>query len=175
MRLPLRVSPRGGFLPLIAIGALLPGCGRAPSHSAGRKVIVLGVDGMDPAFVERHWDALPNLDRLRRQGEFKRLATTMPPQSPVAWSTVATGLDPSEHGIYDFVHRDPSSMQPFSSLAETEEPRRTVALGPWMIPLAKGRVRSFRRGPTFWEILGSHGVPVTMMRFPTTYPAPHFS
>jgi predicted AlkP superfamily phosphohydrolase/phosphomutase len=129
---------------------------------------------MDPAFVERHWNDLPHLDALRRRGEFKRLATTAPPQSPVAWSTFATGLNPAGHGIYDFVHRDPSSMQPFSSLAETGEPRRFLSLGPWRIPLDRGAVRSFRRGRAFWEILGSRGVPVQLLRLPATYPAPHF-
>jgi len=29
--------------------------------------------GMDPAFLERHWNDLPNLNRLRQSGDFKRL------------------------------------------------------------------------------------------------------
>jgi predicted AlkP superfamily phosphohydrolase/phosphomutase len=45
---------------------------------------VLGVDGMDPTFVEKHWNDLPNLAELRRRGRFQRLGTSMPPQSPVA-------------------------------------------------------------------------------------------
>jgi len=61
---------------------------------------------MDPAFVERHWADLPNLARLRQRGSYSHLETTDPPQSPVAWSTFITGLDPGEHGIFDFVHRD---------------------------------------------------------------------
>ena len=32
--------------------------------------------------LERHSPALPNLDRLRREGDFKRLGTTIPPQAP---------------------------------------------------------------------------------------------
>jgi len=137
-------------------------------------VIVLGVDGMDPRFVEQHWSALPNLQRLQRNGGFKRLATTTPPQSPVAWSTFATGLDPAEHGIYDFVHRDPSTMTPFSSLGETEEPRHTLAIGPWVLPLDKATVRSFRKGRTFWELLGAAGIPVTVVHMPANYPAAAF-
>src|SRR4051812_39372552 len=137
----------------------------------GKKMIVLGVDGMDPHFVEDHWSALPNLDRLRRSGGFQRLATTTPPQSPVAWSTFSTGLDPAGHGIYDFVHRNPSTMAPYSSLAESEEPRHTLPVGPWLLPLDKGRIQSFRRGRTFWEILGAAGVPVTLLRMPANYPA----
>ncbi|MEO8126854.1 MAG: alkaline phosphatase family protein, partial [Bryobacteraceae bacterium] len=168
--LPLKILIAG-----IALSAALWnwGCSNE-SKAAGRKVIVLGVDGMDPHFVEEHWAALPNLERLRKSGDFKRLATTTPPQSPVAWSTVATGLDPAEHGIYDFVHRNPSTMAPFSSMAETEEPRFNLPLGPWRFPLDNGSVRSLRRGRTFWEILGAAGIPVTLLRMPANYPAAPF-
>ncbi|HEY1182598.1 MAG TPA: alkaline phosphatase family protein, partial [Bryobacteraceae bacterium] len=69
---------------------LLAGCGGG-QH---KRVIVIGVDGMDPAFVERHWADLPNLARLRQRGSYSHLETTYPPQSPVAWSTFITGLDP---------------------------------------------------------------------------------
>ena len=62
-------------------------------------MVILGVDGMDPKFLERHWEDLPNLKRLAEQGDFKPLATTIPPQSPVAWSTVATGRDPGGTGF----------------------------------------------------------------------------
>ena len=64
---------------------------------------------------------LPNLNRLRTQGSFRRLATSTPPQSPVAWSTFITGTDPSTHRIFDFVHRDAATLKPFSSLARTED------------------------------------------------------
>jgi predicted AlkP superfamily phosphohydrolase/phosphomutase len=133
-------------------------------------VIVLGVDGMDPQFVERHWSALPNLARLRMEGNSKSLGTTTPPQSPVAWSSFITGMDPDGHGIYDFVHRDPATYLPFSSMTKTEEPRHTLSLGPYLFPLSKGRVTALRRGRAFWQILAEHGIPVTIMRMPTNYP-----
>lgn len=94
---------------VLALAALTTGCSRQTTHAAGQRLIVLGIDGMDPLFLEAHWDSLPNLNRLRREGDFKRLATTVPPQSPVAWSTVTTGMDPGGHGIFDFVHRNPST------------------------------------------------------------------
>ena len=86
---------------------LLAGCGQ---HSY-KKVIVVAVDGMDPGFVESHWSDLPNLKRLH----YSRLATTDPPQSPVAWSTFATGLDPAQHGIFDFVQRDAKTGEAYLS------------------------------------------------------------
>ena len=156
---------RRGLIPLLLL-ALTACRGRV----AGHKVIVLGVDGMDPGFVERHWDALPNLARLKEQGGFRRLATTTPPQSPVAWSTFITGLDPDEHGIYDFVHRDAATLQPFSSMSRTEEGRWNLTLGEWVLPLSRAKVVSLRKGEPFWRTLWEHGIPVTVVRMPTNYP-----
>ncbi len=136
----------------------------------GESVIVLGVDGMDPAFVERHWDALPNLKALRDSGYFGRLRTTNPPQSPVAWSTFITGLDPDQHGIYDFVERDPRTRALFSSLSKTEEPRYVLPLGPYLLPLSSARVHTLRRGTPFWRTLTDHGVPAMVQRIPVNYP-----
>ncbi len=156
-------------LPLIWL-AFLAGCGVSGSQKNIPRVIVLGVDGMDPQFVQQHWSALPNLDRLRRQGSFRPLKTATPPQSPVAWSTFITGMDPDGHGIYDFVHRDPKTYLPFSSMSKTEEPRHTLSLGPYLFPLSKGQVVALRRGKAFWQILAEHNIPVTMIRMPTNYP-----
>lgn len=146
------------------------GCGAGRATGAIPKVIVLGVDGMDPNFVERHWNELPNLARLREHGSFQRLGTTMPPQSPVAWSSFITGLEPDKHGIFDFVHRNASTLQPFSSMGGTEEPRTVLPLGPYLLPLSKSRVISFRKGTAFWQKLAERGIPVSVMRMPTNYP-----
>ncbi len=141
---------------------LLAGCGAR--HAP--KVIVIGVDGMDPGFFERHRGELPHLAGLA----FSRLATTTPPQSPVAWSTFITGLDPAEHGIFDFVHRDPGTHELFLSTDRTVGPRFSVPLGPYEIPLSGSRVESLRHGKAFWQTLSERGVPVTVVRIPANYP-----
>lgn len=151
----------------LAAGA---GCNRTAPQAGARKVIVLGIDGMDPGFLERHWRELPNLDRLRRQGDYRRLGTTIPPQSPVAWSTFITGLDPGGHGIFDFVHRDPATMRAVSSMGETVESKRRLRLGPYALPLASGEVVSFRKGTAFWQVLAENGIPATVLRMPTNFP-----
>ena len=125
---------------------------------------------MDPAFVERHWADLPNLARLRQRGSYSHLETTDPPQSPVAWSTFITGLDPGEHGIFDFVHRDPVTLEPYLSTDKTLGPRFTLHLGPWELPLSRSRVVSLRKGRAFWEYLSDRSVPVTIVRIPANYP-----
>ncbi|MGA3236454.1 MAG: alkaline phosphatase family protein [Bryobacteraceae bacterium] len=153
---------------ICALALVLAACGA--HHAASLPaVIVLGIDGMDPGFLEAHWADLPNLDRLRRDGEFQRLATTMPPQSPVAWSTFITGTDPTQHGIYDFVSRNPRTLLPFSSLGETE-PARGFSIGSYRIPLGSPKVHTFRRGAAFWETLKRRGIPVTLVKVPMDYP-----
>jgi predicted AlkP superfamily phosphohydrolase/phosphomutase len=156
---------------LLAAAALLEwGCRRVASPSSPRRMIVLGIDGMDPGFLERHWPDLPHLSRLRREGDFRRLGTATPPQSPVAWSTFITGLDPGGHGIFDFVHRDPATMAPINSMGETVESRHRLPLGPYSLPLSGGEVHSLRQGKAFWQTLAERGVPATVLRMPTNFP-----
>ena len=87
------------------------------SRAAGKKVIVIGVDGMDPRLSERMMKAgqLPNLAKLRSGGGFSALGTSVPPQSPVAWATFINGAGPGSHGIFDFIHRHPRSSAPRST------------------------------------------------------------
>jgi predicted AlkP superfamily phosphohydrolase/phosphomutase len=144
------------------------GCGNRQGTS--HRVIVLGVDGMDPGFIERHQDVLPHIAALRREGDFRRLETTIPPQSPVAWATFITGRDPGGHGVFDFVHRNPSTMQPFSSMAEVEEPANYLPVGPYRLPLSSGRVRLLHQGTAFWQLLDERGIPATVIRIPNNFP-----
>lgn len=160
------MSARREALFAVTILLLTSACSRHPH----RQTIVIGVDGMDPGFVERHWADLPNLNSLRHEGSFQRLATTMPPQSPVAWSTFITGLDPAEHGIFDFVHRDPATHEPYLSTDRTEPPRFVLPLGPYRLPLSGPRIESLRKGTPFWQTLSERGVPVSIVRMPVNYP-----
>ena len=159
---------RGQALALVLAAAAMTACHGSQAH--GQQVVVLGVDGMDPGFLERHWRDLPNVARLRDQGGFRRLGTTTPPQSPVAWATFITGLDPAQHGIFDFVERDPRTMQPFSSMGRTVEPRFKIPLGPYVLPLSSARVETMRRGEAFWRMLWDRHIPVAIMHLPTNFP-----
>ena len=156
---------RRRYVPFLSL-VLLAACGKANY----KKVIVIGVDGMDPTYIERHWADLPNLTRLRDTGSYSHLQTTDPPQSPVAWSTFITGLDPGEHGIFDFVHRDPVTREPYLSTDKTIGPRFTLPLGPYEIPLSSSRVIQLRKGRPFWEYLSDRGIPVTVIRIPANFP-----
>jgi predicted AlkP superfamily phosphohydrolase/phosphomutase len=153
----------------LAACLLLAGCSR---HKAvtDKRVIVLGVDAMDPNFVEQHWADLPNLNRLRQMGSFQRLATTVPPQSPTAWSTVSTGLDPGGTGIFDFILRNPKTMTLVSSMADVEPSSHVVSVGPYILPLSKGNERRFLHGETFWQVLDKAGIPSIILRMPNNFP-----
>ena len=78
-----------------------------------KRAVILGCDGMDPELADRFINrgTLPNLAKLRRDGTFRKLRTTYPPISPVAWSTFMTGVNPGKHNIYDFLARDVNTSQ----------------------------------------------------------------
>ena len=85
------------------------GGGNRVSKSIGQKVIVIGIDGMDPRLCRSMMQSglLPNLAKMSAKGGFSNLATSMPPQSPVAWANFINGSGPGSHGIFDFIHRHP--------------------------------------------------------------------
>ncbi|MEM6293476.1 MAG: alkaline phosphatase family protein [Myxococcota bacterium] len=168
MRLPaLPTRPWAGALAATVLLASAPAC---KSPKSDIDVIVLGFDGMDPKFVRRHSDRLPNLMRLAEQGGFSELETVMPPQSPVAWSTVITGMTPGGHGVFDFVHRHPEDVTPFSSMADAIPPEYTLEIGDVVIPLTGGETIPLRKGEAFWQVLDQANVPTTMMKMPTDFP-----
>lgn len=68
------------------------------------KLIVLGIDGMDRDVVDRYWDYLPNIQKLIKQNPITSLRSVFPADTTPAWSTIYTGLDPTEHGIINFVN-----------------------------------------------------------------------
>src|SRR5260370_24717209 len=62
---------------------------RALARSRVRRVVVLGLDGLDHGLTEQMLaeGKLPHMETLRKQGCFKPLATTLPSISPGAWSS----------------------------------------------------------------------------------------
>lgn len=153
----------------LAACLLLTGCSHHKTVT-DKRVIVLGVDAMDPGFLERHWNDLPNLNRLRQMGSFQPLGTTIPPQSPTSWSTASTGLDPGGTGIFDFILRDPKTMTLLSSMADVEPSSHTLSIGPYVIPLSSGHERRFLHGETFWQVLDHAGIPSIILRMPNNFP-----
>jgi predicted AlkP superfamily phosphohydrolase/phosphomutase len=179
----IRVTASGVVLAIVLVGLLVNfgGCRKGPdkSKAGGKKVVIIGADGMDPIRVERLMaqGRLPNLAKLREEGGFRRLTTSIPPQSAVAWSNFITGAGPGVHGIFDFIHRDPEKQaEPYWSGNKIVTVKDK---DPWQLPwplkgyqLPRSEVRNElrRRGVPFWECLDARGVPVHMYHVPANYP-----
>lgn len=120
------------------------------------KVLVLGFDGLDPDILVAMMDAgkLPAFDNFRKAGGFGRLGTIMPPQSSVVWSSVATGLDPGGHRVFDFVWRDRFDY--------SLDLNTTVMKGDGYV--------NRRKGQTVWSKLSENKIPVTVLFCPYGFP-----
>ena len=125
------------------------------------KTIVLGLDAFDPRLFEKlvGEGKLPNLEKFVKRGGYSHLSVSNPPQSEVSWTSIATGLNPGGHGIFDFVHRDPASYTPFVSLLPT---KKTIGGIQFASPFS---------APTFFEHAIRKGYPAKALWWPATFPA----
>ena len=166
-------------MPLLLSALVLLGlgsCSTSPDPAIAARaprVIVLGIDGMDPLILERMILAgsMPNFAKLAAlNGGVRRLATSIPPQSPVAWSNMITGLNPGGHDIFDFIHRDPKTMELYLSTSRVEPPKHVLRLGRWILPLSSGHTELLRRGKAFWEYLDGARIPTLIYHMPANFP-----
>ena len=158
---------------LAGAAATTIGCGRGPTSAGpGRRVIVLGLDGLDPNIAQALMDEgrMPHFRRLAEMGTFARLGTTMPALSPVAWSTFITGTDPGSHTIADFIMRDRFTYEPYFSIWESTEPSRRLRIGDYEIALSGPDVVNKRIGVPFWTYLSDAGIDSTVIKIPTNFP-----
>ena len=127
---------------------------------------------MDPQLLRQFMreGKMPNFAQLAEQGSFRQLTTSIPPQSPVAWSNLITGMNAGGHGIFDFIHRDPKTMELYFSTSKVEAPKHAIHLGKWVIPIGSGSVEQLRKGKAFWELLDEHNVPNSVFRIPANFP-----
>ncbi len=139
-----------------------------------KKVLILGMDGLDPQLVEKFMKngGLSHFNHLMTMGDFQPLTSSIPPQSPVAWSNFITGSNPGKHGIYDFIHRNPKSYSPYLSTSETEEPdeENSFVIGTRVIWTESGKTNLLRRGKPFWEYLAEDGIKTRIFKIPSNYP-----
>src|SRR5437867_12678293 len=132
-----RVAPKPVRLALLfsaAVAVLTP----ASEAGASGRVVVLGFDGADAHLVERVMDEgmLLNLVKLRTQGSYSPLLPTNPAQTPVSWSSFATGTNPGRTQIFDFLKRVPRTYIP--TFAMNEESKRPFLFGPKNPPALGG-------------------------------------
>jgi predicted AlkP superfamily phosphohydrolase/phosphomutase len=112
-----------------------------------RKTLVLSIDSGCWTYLEPLLSAgrMPTVAQLIEGGVRGVLESTMPPITPVAFSSFITGTNPGKHGIFGWTvrHADGGS-QPVSA--------------------------ALRQGVPFWHYLNQAGVRVGLFNVPITYP-----
>ncbi len=175
---PINGLDRRDFVRLLAgsaaaagLGLPSAGCGGG-SAANGRKVIALGLDGLDPTIIGKLIASgrAPNFKKVMEMGAFKKLQTTMPALSPVAWSSFITGMTPGGHGIADFIARDPQTYMPVFSIYENRDPELTIDFGDVHLPIKGGGPVNLRKGKPFWSYLTERGIPAWVSKIPTNFP-----
>jgi predicted AlkP superfamily phosphohydrolase/phosphomutase len=157
------------LLAIVAATALSTFWSRSPSKSRyWQKLVILGFDGMDPDLVEQlvRDGKLPNMKRLMDQGGLYPLATTHSAESPTAWASFATGVNPGKHNIYDFLVRDTGTYLPDLGMVRREPARFLFGY----VPIARPKVHSIRGGTSFWVTAGRQGVRSSILTVPVTFP-----
>ena len=151
------------------------------SRSLGKKVIVIGIDGMDPRLSESMMKEglLPNLDQLRAAGGFSRPGHQHSPAKPCRLGQLhqrrRAGL-----ARHLRLHSPPSRTEqctPFYSAAETVPGEGAWEVGDHRLPLDfwpfNHRPPSTvlrRQGVPFWDYLDEAGIPSTFYDLPSNYP-----
>lgn len=111
------------------------------------RIFVIGLDGatfdvITPLIQE---GKLPNIAGLMERGSWGTLRSTVPAFSPVAWTSMITGVNPGKHGIVDaFIHHNDYRMSFVNS--------------------------TYRRYKPIWSILNSLGKSTGVVNVPLTYP-----
>jgi predicted AlkP superfamily phosphohydrolase/phosphomutase len=116
--------------------------------SPNRRVCLIGLDCTPHSLLRRMMaeGLMPNMAELAGGGSLRRMNSTYPWVSSVAWSSFMTGQNPAKHGIFGFIDRDPATLKTFIPTAQHMKSR------------------------TLWQILSDAGKRVIVVNVPVTYP-----
>jgi predicted AlkP superfamily phosphohydrolase/phosphomutase len=125
------------------------------------KTILIGLDAFDPKKFEHlaEQGKLPNLSKYIEAKGYSRFNVTNPAQSEVSWTSIATGLNPGGHGLFDFVHRNPKNYGINVSLL----PAKQSLIGLQFAPPHEAQ--------TMFDFAVEKGYPATSLWWPATFPA----
>jgi predicted AlkP superfamily phosphohydrolase/phosphomutase len=125
------------------------------------KTLILGLDAFDAKTFEQlsEQGRLPNLAKYVETGGYARFAVSNPPQSEVSWTSIATGLNPGGHGLFDFVCRDPATY----ALSVSMLPTKRGLTGTQFVPPFTAR--------TIFDHAVEQGYPATVLWWPAMFPA----
>ncbi|MHA1665025.1 MAG: alkaline phosphatase family protein, partial [Candidatus Njordarchaeales archaeon] len=118
------------------------------------KVVLIGLDGASynifMPWIKKGF--LPLLKKLIENGVYGVLKSTIPPDTPPAWTSIFTGKNPGKHGVYGFL----------DSLPQFDEKGKK-----YVFRVVNSRCR---RSPAIWNILSKEGKRVIVINVPLTYP-----
>jgi len=77
------------------------------------KTVIIGLDGVPFGMIKDFAETgvMPNTAGLISKGIFKQMRSSIPEVSCVAWSSMITGRNPAEHGIFGFMDLRPNSYK----------------------------------------------------------------
>ena len=113
-----------------------------------KKLIIIGVDGLDPELITKWSKELPNISNLIETGSFSAINSVFPPDSIPAWASIYTVKDPSEHGIIDSINYLDKENFENINIDQTE-----------------------LTGKTFWDALSNRGKSVCIINPFICYPS----
>ena len=102
---------------------------------------MIGLDGLDSILLSKFEADLPNLRKLKQQGPKVKLISVYPPDTPTAWASIYTGLNPAKHGIVQFV--DP--LEKATTMLSSDVDNSAI------------------RGRTFWDLASRSGGKVCIL------------
>ena len=111
-------------------------------------LLIIGLDGADWRILDP-WlqeGLLPTLAALKARGQWGGLASTMRPESSIAWATFATGVNAGRHGVFGFVAQQPHTYDLTINTAASI------------------------RAPSFWQRAAEAGKRIALLNVPMTYP-----
>lgn len=116
--------------------------------NSAEKFLLIGWDGATFDIIEPlvKQGRLPNVASLMENGVWGRLESTIPFLTPVAWTSISTGVNPGKHGIYDVM----------AYTTERQEMRFVNS--------------TMRKVKPVWSILSEQGKKVGVINVPLTYP-----
>jgi len=131
-------------------------------------VLIVGLDGatFDVILPMVEMGRLPVLQQLLETGAWGELRTTLPPLSPVAWSSFLTGKNPGRHGVFGFEEVGAGSTGILPVDGHGQDTRATLRASYDFRPVTPTR----RGHRTLWRIAGDEGRRVIALDIPFSYP-----
>lgn len=146
---------------------------RAPE---GPRVVMLGFDGGSFDLARRFIDEgrMPWCAKLEKSGTFLPLGSANPAESPVAWASINTGMNPGKTNIFGFIRRT------FRYFGGADGPPKQVV----MPTIGYSRDHEIEQGgvklpshkndlscPNFWDRLDAAGLPSRILQAACNFPA----